>query len=122
MNKGLLTKLAQSSAAHGLAWEQVSAELIRQAIDYVVADGGGVTFGRTRDGKSLTLRLFIDGESENYYCPDFSEAEGILEKIIVLYQEDIALHPEETEDDTKTLLEKRAAKGKVQKSSKGKGK
>lgn len=76
-----------SRPSSGVAdWGQATAELLQRAISTAAIGGGALRFGYSRDGGAYAIGIYGDGEPYTEFVQPNEDIDGILAKIIELYE------------------------------------
>ena len=62
----------------------IDGNLLRDAMDKVVAAGDAILFGRTSDGGAFSVRVLSDGATDCFYPTDAIELSELLSGILTL--------------------------------------
>lgn len=63
-------------------WKEVDPNKVLNALYWVVATGGALLLGCSRDRTSYSLKLYIDGEGQAYYFPCTGQGVADLEAML----------------------------------------
>lgn len=77
-------------------WKEVDPNKLLNALYWVVATGGALLLGCSRDKTSYSLKLYIDGEGQAYYFPCNGQGVADLEAMLTGLAEAAQIDFEET--------------------------
>ena len=79
---GTLGLLRSRQAGVALRWSAVPAATVGLLVQAATDSDYTVQFGRTRNGKSLSLRIWQDGEADLYYAASAEEAVDLVRDLL----------------------------------------
>lgn len=59
-------------------YELSDAVLVNNAIKSILAQGGAIMLGQTRDNSKLIVTVYLDGEQDKEYCEDVQQVADFL--------------------------------------------
>lgn len=76
----------EPSAAEVSTWDECSPALIAGAVHEVTRAGGGILFGRSRDGAALSVTVMWRDTKKTRWIGPEKEPEEVLESLIRIYE------------------------------------